>query len=202
MGRTNGGWRRARRALLGVGVVGLMVAPLTVAHAGPFAGNGMCRGKEATIDMSSSSTGQTINGTSGDDVIIGTQFDDTIHGGGGNDTICAGAGDDTVFGGPGNDVIQGQAGNDTIYGQGGNDQLDGNEGNDRIFGNDGSDVLYGGAGNDLLNGGNQGSNGDVCYGHNPSQPPEGGDRFRNCEAGDGVSVAADSADSSDTGESA
>src|SRR6185295_18884470 len=56
-----------------------------------------CDGITCTIVGTSS--GETLNGTSGADVICGLAGNDTINAGGGNDIICAGVGDDTINGG-------------------------------------------------------------------------------------------------------
>ena len=46
--------------------------------------------------QSSTTSNQTINGTSGDDILIGGAGDDTFNGGAGSDTLIGWAGDDTI----------------------------------------------------------------------------------------------------------
>ena len=106
--------------------------------------------------------GNTVQGTSGDDVIDGTEFGDFISGGFGNDTINGLGGPDAIEGGPGDDIIDGGAGedfldglegNDIIYGRGGPDTLLGLTGNDQLYGGGGEDYLEGEEDDDLLSGG-------------------------------------------------
>jgi Ca2+-binding RTX toxin-like protein len=54
-----------------------------------------------------------LSGTSSADSLVGTIGADTLAGGLGEDTLSAGAGDDIITGGGGNDTIDGGAGNDT-----------------------------------------------------------------------------------------
>ena len=88
---------------------------------------------------------QTINGTSGKD---------KLDGGNGNDTIFGLAGDDRIDGKSGNDRIDGGAGDDELDGDDGNDTLIGGAGNDDLDGGDGDDLLDGGVGTDKMDGGN------------------------------------------------
>jgi hypothetical protein len=70
---------------------------------------------------SSSTSGVTPSGTSGND---------TLTGGAGNDTISGLAGNDTLYGVAGNEIgntLAGGTGNDTLDGKGGNDRLGGND---------------------------------------------------------------------------
>jgi len=103
------------------------------------------------------SSGQTFQGTPGNDRITGTDGADTIHGGDGGDTLIGGSGDDIIFGGATaadvRDVIFGGDGNDSIDGGYGNDEIRGDAGNDTLIGGFGSDTLIGGTGDDLLSGG-------------------------------------------------
>jgi hypothetical protein len=64
----------------------------------------------------STSSGQHIVGTDGDDNLTGGDGNDTIDGLGGNDSINGGAGDDTLTGGPGIDTytFTETGGNDTV----------------------------------------------------------------------------------------
>ncbi|QXH58019.1 retention module-containing protein [Pseudomonas maumuensis] len=123
--------------------------------------------------------GNTLTGTSGDDVLLAGAGDTTLNGGAGNDVLVAGAGnnslhggdgDDLLIGGPGNDLLDGGAGNDTAsyakatagvtvdlghVGQqntvgAGLDTLNGIE---NLIGSDYNDTLTGNDGDNLLNGG-------------------------------------------------
>src|SRR5262245_42373898 len=64
-------------------------------------GGGEIRGQLVTI---ATDAGETVNGTSGNDILPGLGGDDTIHGGTGNDTLDGGTGTDTMAGGTGNDI--------------------------------------------------------------------------------------------------
>jgi Ca2+-binding RTX toxin-like protein len=138
----------------------------------------------------SSSAGQTINGTSGNDGLMGTVKNDVLNGLAGDDTLNGLAGNDTMQGGLGNDtyivdskldaVVEGEnAGFDQINSSvdyalsanveklvlTGNTNINGvgSAGNDFINGNAGDNVLNGMAGNDDLFGdnGNDTLNGGV-----------------------------------------
>lgn len=103
-----------------------------------------------SVNDSSGTGADTINGGSGNDVISGGYGDDVIVGDSGNDTINAGEGNDSVNGGSGNDVVNGDAGNDTIITGSGLDTVDGGTGADYIRGDSGADILTGGADADLF----------------------------------------------------
>jgi len=107
-------------------------------------------------------SGDTINGTTGNDIIFGFQGNDVItgstgndyiYGGDGSDTIEVSWGDDHIYGGDGNDTIEDSWGDDHIYGGDGNDIIDDSWGNDYIDGGAGNDEIHGGYGNDTLIGG-------------------------------------------------
>ena len=145
-------------------------------HTGANPG-GEIRGQLVTIATDS---GETVNGTGGNDILPGLGGDDAINGGAGNDSLDGGTGADTMTGGSGNDtyfvdnagdaVIE-SAGNgtDTVntmisYGltaevenlvlQGGADlQGYGNTLANMINGNAGSNLLDGGVGADTMAGG-------------------------------------------------
>jgi hypothetical protein len=106
-----------------------------------------------TNDYVGTATGETLNGSSGNDAIAGLAGNDTINGGSGNDVIEGGDGDDMANGGAGKDIVAGGAGNDMLSGDTGNDILRGNDGNDTLDGGANDDRLEGGAGNDSLLGG-------------------------------------------------
>lgn len=90
------------------------------------------------------SEGETLTGTSGNDVICGLAGADTINAGGGNDV---------VFGGLGSDTINGAAGIDSLLGGDGGDTINGGADADRVFGGTGADTLRGDDANDLVVGG-------------------------------------------------
>ena len=145
-------------------------------HTGANPG-GEIRGQLVTI---ATDNGETVNGTSGNDILPGLGGDDAINGGAGNDSLDGGTGADTMTGGSGNDtyfvdnagdaVIE-SAGNgtDTVntmvsYGltaevenlvlQGGADlQGYGNTLANMITGNAGGNLLDGGVGADTMTGG-------------------------------------------------
>jgi len=94
--------------------------------------------------------GQSIVGTSGNDVLSGTSGSESIAGLGGDDVIFCNGGDDNGFGDDGNDQIHGDDGNDVCDGGTGDDVLDGGNGNDILAGGDGSDTLIGGPGIDTF----------------------------------------------------
>ncbi len=61
------------------------------------------------------SSGQTINGTSGNDSLVGGPGNDTINGLAGNDTLDGRAGNDTLDGGSGADTMIGGTGDDRFF---------------------------------------------------------------------------------------
>ncbi|OYU01548.1 MAG: hypothetical protein CFE36_09685 [Sphingomonadaceae bacterium PASS1] len=85
--------------------------------------------------------GQSIDGTTQNDVLQGSAGSDLINGISGNDTINGGAGNDSLYGGTGNDRLDGGIGDDLIAG---------GDGDDTLFWSAGSDRMQGGAGNDLI----------------------------------------------------
>jgi Ca2+-binding RTX toxin-like protein len=106
--------------------------------------------------------GQTLDGTTGNDLILGASGsdvfrsgdgNDVIHDDGGNDYVQAGAGDDVVFTGMDNDVVEAGPGNDQVFAGVGDDLVFGEEGDDFIMLEGGNDIAFGGAGNDMISGG-------------------------------------------------
>ena len=90
-------------------------------------------------------TGQTTQGTSGDDIICGTPGPDIIFGLGGDDTVYGVGGADTIDGGSGNDGLLGADGDDCLDGGGDKDSLEGEAGDDKLLAKDGTkDVVKGG----------------------------------------------------------
>ena len=90
------------------------------------------------------SSGDTITGTSFDDIINAQNtYSVTINAGDGNDTINAGEGNDTVNAGNGNNIINGSKGNDSLNGGSGDDSYIWNLG-------DGYDTIYDSNGNDKI----------------------------------------------------
>ncbi|MGQ3047657.1 MAG: hypothetical protein ACT6Q8_19450 [Niveispirillum sp.] len=117
---------------------------------------------ETTAGIAVSSAGQSLTGTSGDDVLFSSLNGSTLSAGAGNDTISfyeysladGGDGDDVIY----NDSISGgMSGTTTILGGAGNDEirsvglasLDGGSGNDTLTGS-GNSTLIGGTGDDII----------------------------------------------------
>jgi Ca2+-binding RTX toxin-like protein len=65
--------------------------------------------------------GQTLTGTSGDDVLVAGDGDNILNAGDGNDVLTAGSGNNTLHGGAGNDLLFGGPGNNLLDGGTGND---------------------------------------------------------------------------------
>jgi len=106
-------------------------------------------------------SGQSIAGSSDDDIEIGTEESEILRGFEGADLLFGGAEDDNLFGNDGNDIlfgnqdddfIEGGNGNDFLYGGQDDDTLRGQVGQDTLFGDLGDDYLYGEDDNDWLNG--------------------------------------------------
>ncbi|HJV86719.1 MAG TPA: DUF4214 domain-containing protein [Noviherbaspirillum sp.] len=64
------------------------------------------------MNISGTSTADTLAGTAGDDQLNGLDGNDTLFGYDGNDILEGGAGNDTLDGGTGNDLLLGGSGND------------------------------------------------------------------------------------------
>ncbi|MBM80375.1 MAG: hypothetical protein CMJ78_07250, partial [Planctomycetaceae bacterium] len=97
--------------------------------------------------------GDTLVGSSGNDIIRGADGDDLLLGGSGNDSLNGGNGDDVLFGGADDDLLEGRGGNDELKGQGGQDSIDGGDDDDLVLWRgsiDGDDSINGGTGNDEL----------------------------------------------------
>jgi len=77
-----------------------------------------------------SSTGNLINGTPGNDNLTGTSSNDIINGSEGDDVLTGLRASDILNGGDGNDILSGGKGFDTLNGGLGNDNLVGGAGND------------------------------------------------------------------------
>lgn len=99
-----------------------------------------CFGEPATITGTSS--GETRDGTSGNDVIVLKGGADSSSAQGGIDRVCAGSGGDNVNGASGIDRLSGGSGGDTVRGGADNDP--------KIRGGSGSDDLYDGFGSDTI----------------------------------------------------
>jgi Ca2+-binding RTX toxin-like protein len=84
-------------------------------------GHGCATGRSGGFGPAPS--GQTIEGTAGDDALVGTDGDDTIYGHSGSDTLSGGLSNDRLFGGDGNDTLNGGVGADTLNGGLGRDTL-------------------------------------------------------------------------------
>ena len=83
----------------------------TVENASFFDGSSFVLNDMANI-FATNVTGDTVNGTTGNDTLLG---------GFGADVLNGDAGDDTIYGGEGNDIINGGNGNDQLFGGAGND---------------------------------------------------------------------------------
>jgi uncharacterized repeat protein (TIGR01451 family) len=124
----------------------------------------------------------TITSTNGNQV-TGTAGNDVICGGSGNDKFNGGAGDDIFFGFDGKDSITGGDGNDTLLGGADDDILYGGDGNDRLFGGRGKDRLLGEEGNDHLIGGTQADNLSGGPGTDHGEGGAGADNCSSLESG-------------------
>ena len=107
-------------------------------------------------------TGNIIDGGTGNDFIAAGTANDYVHGGADNDVIFGMDKDDILFGDTGNDVIYGDGNRPTdvsntsvvwtLAENHGNDIIDGGDGEDYLYGQGGDDIIFGGIGNDDLNG--------------------------------------------------
>jgi hypothetical protein len=68
-----------------------------------------------TLTQTAVADGETIRGTSVNDIIYGSIGNDNLFGLAGNDTLYGEAGNDTLYGGSGNDTLVGGTGDDTYY---------------------------------------------------------------------------------------
>lgn len=131
--------------------------------------------------LTGNDAGNTLIGTSGNDLISGNGGNDILYGLDGNDTIHGGTGNDKIYGWNGDDYLTGGIGHDSIYADWGNDTVYGGDGNDYIYGWDGADLLYGEAGNDVLYAdlGNDtvycGAGDDIVYGADGADSIQGAD---------------------------
>ncbi|MFC3912264.1 cadherin domain-containing protein, partial [Pseudaeromonas sharmana] len=66
-------------------------------------------------------TGESVTGTTGQDLITGSEGRDIIHGAAGNDVLQGGGAADQLYGDLGNDILVGGEGSDTLTGGGGKD---------------------------------------------------------------------------------
>jgi Ca2+-binding RTX toxin-like protein len=82
-------------------------------------------GQEAVAKVLTSTAGDTL---------VGTEGDDRLNGGGGDDEIEGGSGNDEIFPGEGDDDVDAGAGNDRIYARDtdGVDYIDCGAGFDRV----------------------------------------------------------------------
>lgn len=99
--------------------------------------------------------GDSIDGKTGDDCILGGTGGDSLKGGEGNDFVFGNEDHDSLRGGSGVDLLVGGSGHDSLYGEGHNDKLVGEDGDDSLHGNGGEDELLGGDGKDSLKGGGE-----------------------------------------------
>lgn len=149
------------KAALGSGVLLLIASPLTLATAADAArvkaSDETCFGQ---VPTHFGAVGQTVTGTSGDDVILGGSY---VMAGAGDDLVC---GASYVLGGPGNDHIL-MVNGGTAFGEEGDDEivsivtsktatpavLDGGPGNDTFYGGPLGETFIGGPGDDVVRGG-------------------------------------------------
>lgn len=99
------------------------------------------RGTRADTIGFEETTGETIDGTPGNDFLEGTDDADLIHGFSGGDTLDGKGGRDTIFGGAGSDGLQGHGGGDRLVGGAGVDGLSGHRGRDKLIGGPAGDAL-------------------------------------------------------------
>jgi len=130
-------------------------------------------------------------------MVVATGEGDSIQGSSGNEVILSGLGNDTVNGGDGADIILGGVGDDSINGEGGDDLLVGDiaplgsldmagadEGNDLLDMGTGFDTAIGGAGNDTILGAKDIDHAaDKSLGHSDIHAGLGSDSV---DAGDGA----------------
>ncbi|SEM89089.1 type I secretion C-terminal target domain (VC_A0849 subclass) [Palleronia pelagia] len=95
------------------------------------------------LDITGTSSADTIDGAGFEDLLQGQDGDDTINGYNGNDYIATGGGNDTAYGGNGHDEIYNYSGNDTFYGGSGADLITSGTGSDTYVFNvgDGDDTI-------------------------------------------------------------
>lgn len=87
--------------------------------------------------------GDTLNGSSGNDVLEAGEFGGSrLSGGGGNDVLRGTSAADILNGGSGDDVLIGRQGNDTLIGGSGSNQYAPGPGNDSIQGGSDLDIVF------------------------------------------------------------
>ena len=127
---------------------------------------------QGAVTSVGTSSGSTMNGTTGDDILSGLA---------GVDRLNANAGNDWLSGGDGDDILDGGAGNDKLVGGAGSDTLTGGAGDDLLIGGTGNDTLTGGLGVDTFQWsfGDKGTTGSVAVdtitGFDTALPGAGGD---------------------------
>ncbi|MGI8900787.1 MAG: calcium-binding protein [Nocardioides sp.] len=153
-------------------------------------GEDTCFGEAPTI---TGAPGQTVIGTSGDDVILGGG---RVESGAGDDLVCDAR---YVLAGPGDDRIRMLDGG-TARGNGGNDEfvsitisltpvgttLRGGSGNDVFWGGPTGELVYGGSGDDIARTGGGGDTVDLGRGDDQGYGGPGDDRFSGGEGADFV----------------
>ncbi len=127
--------------------------------------------------IGSSTYGERVDGSDGNDFIYTAGQNDFIDGDYGNDTLWGGTGDDIVYGNTDNDTISGDAGDDWLYGDRGSESRWA-RGDDYVVGGDGNDYLYGAGGNDELIGGNDKDTIEGGSGNDTLVGGSGADEFR------------------------
>ena len=134
-------------------------------------------------DVTFSSGGALLVGSTGADSASGGAAADALFGGDGGDNLAGGDGGDLLQGNQGADTLNGGAGADTIYGGQDNDVIilgtaageanftNGNKGADTITASAGADTLLGGQDNDQITGG---AGGDFLNGNLGDDTVQGG----------------------------
>lgn len=87
------------------------------------------------IHLGTAYTGNTLQGTTGNDTLVADASNDTLLGGNGNDDLSGGLGDDILSGGNGADILFGGLGNDRLDGDGGADLY-------KFYAGHGDDILW------------------------------------------------------------
>jgi Ca2+-binding RTX toxin-like protein len=142
----NGSWSFTPAQLAGlhllppedyVGTVNLTVTATATETVG---GDSATTSQSFSITVAETTSTYTTSTQAGQ-TLAGTTSNDLIRGYAGNDTVNAGDGSDIIYGGAGNDTVNGQAGHDYLYGGVGNDTITGGTGNDKLSGGAGADTF-------------------------------------------------------------
>ncbi|MEG3179553.1 beta strand repeat-containing protein [Sphingomonas sp. LT1P40] len=108
-----------------------------------------------TIDASAGTVALSLMLGGGGDTVTGSSQNDIIDAGAGADSVNGGAGSDRIYGGEGNDTLRGGLGSDLLDGGAGDDVIYGNSSTSDYFApsaDNAGNYLYGGSGADTLYG--------------------------------------------------